>query len=44
VDEALKMGALRVSFGWGTEAEHVDRFLDVWRGQVAQMCTGTEAF
>ncbi len=44
VPEALKMGALRVSFGWGSEAGHVDRFLDVWRGQVAQMCTGAEVF
>jgi len=38
VDETLKTGALRVSLGWNTEPGDVDRFLDVWRGQVMQMC------
>jgi len=43
VEDALMMGALRVSFGWGSEAAHVDRFLEVWRGQVMQMCAGAGA-
>jgi len=38
VDEALKMGALRVSLGWNSKSDDVDRFIDVWRGQVMQMC------
>lgn len=38
VDESLKMGALRASLGWNSGPQDIDRFLDVWRGQVMQMC------
>jgi cysteine desulfurase len=43
VDDTLRMGALRVSLGWNSQPDHVDRFLEVWRGQVMQMCQQTEA-
>jgi len=43
VDEALKMGALRVSFGWNSKPDDVDRFLAVWRDQVLHMCGAGEA-
>lgn len=43
VDETLKMGALRVSFGWGSDAEDADRFLRVWDSQVMKMCGGMSA-
>ncbi len=31
VDDALARGAIRVSFGWASVADDVDRFLEAWR-------------
>ncbi len=36
-------GALRVSFGWGSVPGHVDRFMDVWRGQVLRAQSARQA-
>jgi cysteine desulfurase len=43
VGEALRMGALRVSLGWGSEPSDVDAFLTVWERQVMKMCGGMAA-
>ena len=39
VDPELSTTALRVSFGWSSEASDVKRFLDAW-GELARRAAG----
>ncbi len=44
VESSVAMGALRISFGWGSDISHAKKFIDVWKSQVSSVATTAEAF
>jgi len=44
VEDGIARGALRVSFGWNSNASHAHRFLEVWKSQVMSVAQSAEAF
>jgi cysteine sulfinate desulfinase/cysteine desulfurase-like protein len=37
VKEEIAQGAIRVSLGWGTEPEHVERFIEAWGALIERL-------